>query len=250
MIARIAHRLPLHCVAAALCAGLACANATRPRGPVPPLACMAALTLAAIARAGPRLGLACCAALLAGLSWGAVRLDALDRSPLRAELGRAGWAVVELTETPRRGRFNLRVPARLLRLGAWQVREQVLLELPLGRSPPRGARLHVLGVIRAPRSASNGYDEARYLRRHGIHVVFRGDRWRLLGRRGGIGGVADRLHGGLTAALSSGTRGERRQLLVGIVLGDDGEVPEGLRDRFRASGLYHLLTLEHKALTS
>ncbi len=243
MIARLTVQLPQHCLVAALCLGLAGANLLRLRGPVPALACAAALMLSSTTRSGPRLALACVGAVLAGLSWGALRLDALDRSPLHAEVGRGGRAVLELTDTPRRGGFSLRVPARMLRFGGRRVHEPVLLELPLGRSPPQGARLQVLGVVRAPRPPANGYDEAGFLRRHGVHVVFHGDRWRLLGRRGGLGGVADRLHGGLTAALASGTQGERRKLLVGIVLGDDGGVPEGLRDRFRASGLYHLLAV-------
>jgi competence protein ComEC len=76
-----------------------------------------------------------------------------------------------------------------------------------------------------------------------MHVVLKVDRWHLVGHRGGLGGAADQLHAGLTAALASGTAGERRQLLVGIVLGDDSEVPEPLRDRFRSSGLYHLLAV-------
>jgi competence protein ComEC len=199
--------------------------------------------LAARSTSVSRLFFACAAAVVAGLSWGGLRLDALDRSPLQAELGRAGRAIVELTDSPRRGRFNLRVAARTVRFGRRRVREPILLELPLGRSPPQGARLEVLAEVRAPRPASNGFDEARYLRRHGIHVVLRADRWRLVGRRGGLGGVADRLHGGLTAALASGTTGERRTLLIGIVLGDDDGVPETLRARFRASGLYHLLAV-------
>jgi hypothetical protein len=33
------------------------------------------------------------------------------------------------------------------------------------------------------------------------------------------------------------------------VLGDDQAVPKALRDRFRSSGLYHLLSLDQKART-
>ena len=43
--------------------------------------------------------------------------------------------------------------------------------------------------------------------------------------------------------LLRGTSGDRRAVLVGIVLGDDQAVPKPLRDRFRASGLYHLLAV-------
>src|SRR5207253_263409 len=44
-----------------------------------------------------------------------------------------------------------------------------------------------------------------------------------------------------TAAL--GLRGERRALLEGVVLGDDQGLSDELRQRFRASGLYHLLAV-------
>ncbi len=40
----------------------------------------------------------------------------------------------------------------------------------------------------------------------------------------------------------AGLAGERRALVAGMVLGEDEGLDAGLRDRFRASGLYHLLT--------
>ena len=40
-----------------------------------------------------------------------------------------------------------------------------------------------------------------------------------------------------------GTSGERRSLVVGIVLGADEGIDPGLRDAFKASGLYHLLAV-------
>jgi competence protein ComEC len=236
-------RAPLHLTVGSLCAGLASANALRLTGPLPPLLVILLVIAAAASGSSTRLALVCIAACLAGIGWGSLRLEAIDRSPLRVDIGRAGRMLVELTATPRRGGFSIRAQARTLRFEGRAIREPVLLELPLGRAPPQGARLEVLAEIKAPRPAEHGFDEARYLRRHGMHVVLRVDRWRVVGRRGGIGGVADRLHAGLTAALASGTTGERRHLLVGIVLGDDSEVPEALRDRFRSSGLYHLLAV-------
>ena len=47
-------------------------------------------------------------------------------------------------------------------------------------------------------------------------------RWRQIGRRGGLGGVADRLRARARAARSRpGSTGERRAVVEGIVLGDD-----------------------------
>jgi len=55
--------------------------------------------------------------------------------------------------------------------------------------------------------------------------------------------MADRLHDRLAATAAPGLHGERRALVEGVVLGDDQGVSEQLRDRFRASGLYHLMAV-------
>ena len=114
--------------------------------------------------------------------------------------------------------------------------EPVLLELPAGRAPPQGARLSVLGVLRAPRGPSNGFDEEAWLRRHGVHVVLHVDAWRRIGRRSGLGGVADRLHAWLARDGAPGLEGERRGVIEGVVLGEDQGLSDTLKQRFRASG--------------
>jgi competence protein ComEC len=76
-----------------------------------------------------------------------------------------------------------------------------------------------------------------------VHVVLHGDRWSQIGRRGGFGGVADRLRAWLGRSVATGLRGERRALLEGVVLGDDQRLSDDLRRDFRASGLYHLLAV-------
>jgi hypothetical protein len=68
--------------------------------------------------------------------------------------------------------------------------------------------------------------------------VLRGDRWRIVGRRGGLFGAADRLRAWLGGSIAEGLRGERRALLQGVVLGDEQGLSRSLRDDFRASGLY------------
>jgi competence protein ComEC len=57
------------------------------------------------------------------------------------------------------------------------------------------------------------------------------------------GGIADRLHAWLARASKPGLTGERRAVLQGVVLGEDGGLSDTLRQRFRASGLYHLLAV-------
>jgi competence protein ComEC len=244
VIARAFSRYPLHTLAGGLCAGLAGANLVRVHGAFVLFAGASLLVLAAAAEtSAPRVGLAGAGLVLLGLWWGSSRLDALDHSPLRVEVGRAAWAVVEVTGPARWARFNLRVPARMLSFGPRRVREPILLELPRGRAPPQGARLRLLGVVALPSSSADGFNEDQYLRRQGVHVIVHADAWRIVGRRGGLGGVADRLRAGFSASLEPGTSGERRRLLLAIVLGEDGGLSEELRDRFRASGLYHLLAV-------
>ena len=105
------------------------------------------------------------------------------------------------------------------------------------RSSPSGRQLV------APRGPEDGFDERGWLARRGVHVVLRGGDWRIVGRRGGLGGVADRLRAHLARAIAPGLDGERRALLAGIVLGEDEGLSEELRDNFKASGLYHLLAV-------
>jgi competence protein ComEC len=233
-----------HCLVAALCGGIAIANVARPPLLGLGLAAAALTCLATIVEPAARLPLAAATLALVGWWWGSARLDQLDRSVLASRVGTSERARVVVTGTPRRGRFEARMPARVLRFGRLQPNERVLLELPLGRSPPvQGALLDVLGVLVAPRGPENGFDERTWLRRQGVHVVLRGDRWRLVGHRHGLAAVPDRLHAWVGRSVAPRLHGERRALLVGVVLGDDQGLDETLRQRFRAAGLYHLLAV-------
>lgn len=232
-----------HLLAGALCLGIATANVARVSSvAVPALAC-ALVVFAGAVDGYVRVSMLAVGVGLAGLWWGAVRLDALDRSALVSEAGTAGRSLVVVTGPARRSRFEQRIPAQILRFGRLAVREPILLELPLGRSPPQGACLDVVGELRLPRGPENGFDERTWLKRRGVHVVLGADRWRTVGRRGGLGAVADRLRERLARSVAIGVHGERRGILLGVVLGDDGGLSEELRERFRASGLYHLLAV-------
>jgi competence protein ComEC len=231
-------------LAGAACLGLAAANGLRASGVGAAVAAVGTAPVAAFL-ADPRVRVATLAAglLLAGWWWGSVRLDALDSSVLRAHVGEAEPATVVVTGPARSNVFELRVPARLLRFGTLAAGEQVLLKLPVGRSPPQGAILALDARLKLPRPAAHGFDERTWLRRHGVHVVVAAKSWWIVGRRGGIGGYADRVRAWLARSLAPGLGGERRAILEGIVLGEDEELPPGLRDAFRASGLYHLLAV-------
>ena len=213
--------------AVALAVGLAASAAARFSVPVAVLVALPALVR-------PRAAVVCLL-LLSGWWWGSARLDALDRSVLVAGVDTAGRAVVTVAEPPRRGRWDVHMRAVVHRWRGARMHEPVLLQLPGTRAPPQGARLSVLGIVRVPPD----YERA-WLRHHGVHVVLRASSWRVLRQRGG---VADRLHSWLARASTPGLTGERRAVLEGVVLGEDGGLSESLRQRFRASGLYHLLAV-------
>ena len=232
-------------VIAAACAGLAVANG--PRAPAAVLALVAAAAVGAVVARGrgrPALWLA--ALLLAGWWLGSARLDALDRSLLAAKIDETAAAEAVVTGPARHTDFAIRVPAEVRRFDDLLVRERVLLELPLGRSPPQGAVLSLRARAVAPRGpegAGSGFDERGWLARRGVHVILRGREWTIVGRRGGLGGLSDRLRAHLSGAIGAGLSGERRAVLAGIVLGEDEGLSEELRDSFKTSGLFHLLAV-------
>ena len=232
-----------HLLAGCLCLGLAGANLVRGASLIVVLAGLGLVAVSAALPSAWRLPVLCIALALVGWWWGSARLDALDRSALLPRVGTAERALVAVTGPARRSQFDVRVPAQMRRFGQDEIREPVLLRLPPGRSPPQGAILDLIGEIRLPRGPKNGFDERTWLRRHGVHVVVRADRWRIVGRRGGLSGFADRLRAHLSAGMAPGLHGERRAVIARIVLGEDEGLSDELRANFRASGLDHLLAV-------
>jgi competence protein ComEC len=232
-----------HLLVAALCIGIASANAARLAWAGLAVVAVALAVLASLADAARRVALLVAALALAGWWWGSIRLAAIDRSVLVARIATAQRVLVEVTASARETKYQLRVPVSVVRFGRDDVHEPALLELPLGRAPPPGARVSLIAVVEQPHGPEHGFDERTWLRRKGVHVVLRAERWRQVGRRGGLGGLADRISARMQRPLVRGTSGDRRAVLIGIVLGDDQAVPKGLRDRFRSSGLYHLLAV-------
>jgi competence protein ComEC len=234
---------PAHWLAGALCLGLATANLGRLHlYPLTVVAFAAAAVAAACSRAG-RVAVVAVLLFALGWTWASTRLDRLDRSALTASIGRAGRAVVVVTSHPRAGRFDVTATGIVRRFAGVEVDEPARLELRVGRSPPEGAVIEALAVVKEPRNASNGFDERAWLRRQGMHVVVRVDSWRVIGHRAGLGGLADGLRGRLARAIAPRLTGERRAVLEGIVLGDDSKLSDGRRADFRASGLYHILAV-------
>ena len=219
----------------------------------PPLVAAGAGAVVAVGAAFVLEGYARLAALAAvvavlGLAWGSLRMDALRHSVLAAKVGESGVARMVTVAPARSSPFSTRVIATTRSFRHEPVRERVLLVLPVGRSPPRGAVLEATVRIANPRPPSDGFDEGVWLARQGIHVVLDASTWRQVGRRGGIAGLGDRLRDRVERAIGRGTTGVRRGVVLGVVLGEDENLPSDVQDDFRASGLYHLLVVDHLVL--
>ena len=210
---------------------------------------LAATCLGALAAVAALDGLARVVALgialaAVGLWWGSLRLESLERSALVAEIGESGPARLVVTGPARPTSWAVRVPSEIRQFRGLRVRERVLLVLPVGRSPPRGAILEMVVRVSEPREARDGgFDERAWLARQGVHVVLRGAAWRQVGRRGGVAGIGDRLRDRVERAVNRGTEDVRRALVLGVVVGEDEGLPESVRQEFRASGLAHLLAV-------
>ena len=89
-----------------------------------------------------------------GLAWGSLRMDALRESVLIRDLGETGVAEVVTVAPARPSPWSTRVIAVARSFRHAQVRERVLLVLPVGRSPPRGS--HPRGVRPDHRAAAGG----------------------------------------------------------------------------------------------
>jgi competence protein ComEC len=232
-----------HVFVAAICVGLASANVARLSLTGAAIGTALVVIAAAAVDDALRPVLLAGGLVLAGWWWGSARLDALDRSVLLEHVDTAERSLLVTTGPPRTTRFELRIPAQVRRFGQLRFRESVLLELPLGRAPPQGSLLEATTTVRLPRPAKDGFDERTWLRRQGVHVVLHADRWKVVGRRGGLAGMGDALRTALSRSIARGLDGSRRGLVEGVVLGDEQALSEGLRNRFRASGLYHLLAV-------
>ncbi|MGA9761451.1 MAG: ComEC/Rec2 family competence protein [Gaiellaceae bacterium] len=181
---------------------------------------------------------------LFGLALGSLRLASLDRSPLRPHIGESARIRVAVVGAPRVSSYAISAVGQVERFGRAPLRERVWLSLPPGKAPPIGGVLELEAKVEPPAGPSaSGFDQRAWLARQGIHVVLKTGPWRLVGRRGGLGGFGDRLRERLARDLVPGLSGERRGLVLGFVLGEDEGLSDGLRQSFRRSGLYHLLAV-------
>jgi competence protein ComEC len=247
---------PRHLALAGLVAGLLAAGA----GPGAPLWCAVAACLIALVARGPGLALLAVALVVAGGWVGHRRLEAIDRSSLRPFTGDLvvvrGFLVKR--ERPTHGAFRGRVRLSALRLaggpGHWRrLADTIELrpERPLAAPLAVGDELEARGAIQLPkRRGETSFDYAAYLHRAGVHAVVSADLVRATGRRrGGLPGFVDGIRRRAETGVGAGLDPQLAALARGIVLGQDERIPKQTVERFKASGLAHLLAVSGQNVT-
>ena len=230
-------------LAGSACAGLSASNWLSLDLRLALLVAVTATAVMALSNGSSRLVTLALVLAAGSWAWGSLRMEALERSVLSAEVGTSGRVELVTTAPARTSSWTTRVIGVTRSFRDSSVKERVLLTLPVGRSPPRGAVIDAVVRVVEPRTSDDGFDERTWLARQGIHVVLRASEWRVVGRRGGVGGLGDRVRDRVERAVGRGVSGVRRGLVLGVVLGEDEGLPARVRNDFRASGLYHLLAV-------
>jgi competence protein ComEC len=253
-------RHPTHVLLAALVGGLLLAGHPEL---APPVGGAGSLALLAWTR-GRALPLCLVVAVVlpAGAWLGSSRLATIDRSELRGMIGREAMlrGFVVRRERPSFGaaRFRLRVHtlassdaggARALD-DLVQVRHRGGARL---RGPAIGDEVEAAGTLELPRRPHReapDFDYAAYLHRAGIHAILEAD-WarRTGGRRRGAAGAIDSLRRHAEAGVSAGLAPSLGALARGMVLGEDEDIPAGMSEDFKRSGLAHVLAVSGQNVT-
>ncbi|MGO8683842.1 MAG: ComEC/Rec2 family competence protein [Thermoleophilia bacterium] len=207
-------------------------------------------------RAGPLLAMALVFAI-AGVAVGGWRLDKIAQSRLQQLVGQRAPLAATVVDLPTVKGENLTVPVRVTAFGHEQLDEPVHLSLKINKGdvPPldpcgrlvEGVRITLAAsAIEALPTAKPGqFDYGRYLARRGEHAMVHASLsdLRYVGRRGGLSGLVDRLRVAARAHLRRGLGPPVRDVLAGMVLGDDEYVPASVVDDMRRSGLLHILAV-------
>ena len=226
-----------------LLAGLAAGLALSPLRPVAPgigaaavaLGCAITAALVRPAKGARALGTATLV-LVAGVAGFLVGGERLGAVAAGAFDGRAG-ARVDLegfvAAVPRASAGTTRIPV--------ETTEGRLLIETRGVTPSLspGSRIRAAGVLR---DAPDWYTDT--LRRQGItQVLDAPEVTRLRGGRAGIAGALDAVRNRAVGALTRGMADREGALALGFVLGQDDRIDGRTEERFRRSGLAHLLAV-------
>ena len=171
---------------------------------------------------------------MAGLAIGAWRTEAIGSEALEAKAGARVALSGFLLEAPRSTSTGWKAAVET---GEGRVLVESGGPRPSGPGPGDG--VEVAGQVRpVPPWLDSG------LRARGIELALDADRVRFTGvRRGGLEGLVDSVRGRAERALGLGIPAAEAALARGFVLGQDQAIAPEVRDRFRDSGLAHLLAV-------
>ncbi len=195
--------------------------------------------------------------LIAGMAIGGARLASLERSALVDHVGQTVALAGVLTDLPAIDDDQVTLALAVTSVDGAPVDEPARLRLSLGDGQQvgldpcgplsEGALVETSDVrVRPlPEAKPKAFDYGRYLRRRGEHVLLEAEfaSLRIAGRRGGVWGTVDALRRASRAHLQAGLRSPVRDVLQGMVLGDDEGVDEQLIEDFRRSGLLHIMAV-------
>ena len=218
-----------------LAAGLA-APALAASGPVG-VAVVALAPLLLTLRTGrlaPPVAAAVVACALLGAAWSAHGIEVRAADPLAARVGHVELVRLVVDGQPRPGPFGSSAIARLDGHPV-ELRARGLLQ--------QGSIVEVSGTLALVPPSTGGFDRRTWLARQGVHETLAARSLALLGRRGGVQGVLDRLRHSARAALRAGGDDESSRIATGVALGGTASLGDGTVEAFRASGLAHLLAV-------
>ena len=236
-------RRPWHLAVAAFAAGLALAPAGTAVAAVVALAVAGALGLARAGTVAAFAGLL----VLVGAAAGQVRLHSIDAPARRVADDTRFQGRAYLTARPRPSPFGssaeVEVAGGGLAGAKLLARASRWLRWPGGGAP--GTAVLLRGTLRRPRPPKHGgFDEVAFMRRRGLAGELVLDGITSGGPpRGGFAGAVDGMRVHAESAVAAGLHREEARLLRGMVLGEDEQIQERVRDDFRASGLAHLLAV-------
>ena len=195
--------------------------------------------------------------VVAGLNVGAARLDAQARSTLAGYAGHHETLRATALTLPKAGTDGFTLDVEVTAIDGRRVAERAPLNLDLGTGAApdftslgplvEGALLGLPAVrVKTPPAPTAGqFDYRRYLARRGEHVVLAAPlaSLRLVGRRGGLAGLIDRLRLAARRHIRTGLRSPVREVLEAMVLGDQQAVPAAQVTAMQRSGLMHILAV-------
>ena len=174
------------------------------------------------------------ACVVLGAAWSADGLIARAADPLATRIGSVQDARLLIDGQPRPGLYGSSAIARL---------DGHPLELRSRGALRQGAIVEVSGTLAPVRPSGGGFDRRTWLARQGVHESLAARTIAVIGRRGGLAGVLDRLREGARAALAAGGDSESARIATGVALGGSATLGESTVEDFRASGLAHLLAV-------